>query len=45
MGLSLRLFAPHIQYMVVCLRAYPVRGESHIQWHANREAGTTGTRI
>jgi len=29
MGLSLRLFAPHI--MVVSLRAYPVRGESQIQ--------------
>jgi len=41
MGLSLRLFAPHI-----CgCKSSSIPDESHIQWHANREAGTKGTRI
>jgi len=31
--------------MVVSLQAHPVRGESHIPWHANLEAGTKGIRI
>jgi len=30
---------------VVSLRAHPVRGESHIQQHANREVATKDTRI
>jgi len=29
----------------VCLHAHPVRGESHIQRHANREVATNGTQI
>jgi len=34
------LFAPDIQYMDVIFRAHPVRGESCIQWNANRQVAT-----
>ena len=42
MGFSLRMFAPHM-----CggkSSCAPVRGESHIQRHANREVATMDTR-
>jgi len=32
-------------YVGVSLHAHPVRGESHIQQHANREVATKDTRI
>jgi len=43
MGFSLRTFALH--NVGVSLHAHPVRGESQIQRHSNREVATKDTRI
>jgi len=39
------MFAPHILYMGVVLRAHPVHGESHVQHNANREVATLAARL
>jgi len=42
MGFNLRIFAPHVG---VSLHAHLLRGESHIQRHANREVATKDTQM